>query len=112
MRISAPCAILICAFAAFGQSSPEVGAGAPNDFIRAQFVNAYNRGRFASLAGTPSGAVRRFGPTGLIQEFQGAGGVRAALVRSSALSEPDNSLADVFQVLPDLYTYYSSVGVT
>jgi uncharacterized protein (TIGR03437 family) len=112
MRIPAvPCAVLVCASALLGQSGTEVGAGAPNDYIRSLFVNAYNRGRFASIAGAPSAGVRRFGATGLIQEFQGTGGARAALVRSTTLSDPDNSLADVFQIHPEIFTYFSSVGV-
>jgi len=113
MRIlAAACAILLCASTVAAQPAAELGAGAPNEYVRSLFVNAYNRGRFASVAGSPSGPVRRYGPTGLIQEFQGTGtGGSAALVRSTTLSDPDNAQAAVFQVLPELFSYYSSVGV-
>jgi uncharacterized protein (TIGR03437 family) len=92
----------------------EVGQGAPSG-IDQQFINAFFRRGFNALVVTPPlGAVRRFGPTGYVQEFSGAAN-RAA---TFALVKPSASLAtgpdgfDIYQVYPAVYSFYSNVGVT
>src|SRR5262245_35058051 len=81
--------------------SVEPGTGAPTEFLRSQFVSAFNRGAFPRLAALPPvGAVRRFGSTGLIQEFNDStrASGRLALVRATSTADGN----DVYQVLTDL----------
>lgn len=115
MRISAVlCLLAACVYSAFAQSSLEVGAGAPNEYIRNQFVNAFSRGAFARYAELPpAGAVRRYGSTGLIQEFNDSSraGARLALIKATSIADPQNPAGDVYQVLTDVFAYYGSVGV-
>ncbi|MDQ6663324.1 MAG: Ig-like domain-containing protein, partial [Acidobacteriota bacterium] len=73
-------------------------------------MNAFYQNGFAYLVALPPLAdVKKFGPNGLVQEFQDTKkttGVKLALVL------PDiNSPTVIFQVLGDLYPYYSSLGV-
>jgi uncharacterized protein (TIGR03437 family) len=105
---------LLAAAPAFSQSTPvDVGSGAIDPVIRQQFVNAFFRNGFSNLVTTPPVAdVRRFGPTGLIQEFNpltGSGG-RLALVKANTSTVVDEQ-SGVFQVLALLYANYSAVGV-
>src|SRR5688500_7578678 len=86
----------------------EPGTGAPTEAIRNQFANAFGRGVFPRLASLPPASpVRRFGTTGLIQEFNDAtrSSGRLALVRATSGSDDG---APVYQVLTDLYAHYSS----
>lgn len=110
MRAPAVCAFALFASTLFGQT--EVGQGAPNEHIRILFTTAYFRGNFARIAGDPTGPVRRFGTTGLLQEFNDATrpGGRLALVKASSLSDPDDPYGDVYQVTTDMYAYYSTAG--
>ena len=100
------------ASALLGQSGTEVGAGAPNEHIRILFTSAYFRGSFSRIAGDPTGPVRRFGTTGLIQEFTDSTRIsgRLALVKASSLSNADDPYGDVYQITTDMYAYYSTVG--
>ncbi|MDQ6704373.1 MAG: hypothetical protein M3Z85_00255, partial [Acidobacteriota bacterium] len=87
----------------------DVGSGSPNSAIQGQFVSAFYQNGFASLVALPPLAdVKKFGPNGLVQEFQDAKkttGVKLALIM------PDiNSPTVIYQVLGDLYPYYSSLG--
>ncbi|MDQ2901821.1 MAG: hypothetical protein M3Y07_18790, partial [Acidobacteriota bacterium] len=87
----------------------DVGSGSPNSAIQDQFVNAFYQNGFAYLVALPPLAdVKKFGPNGLLQEFQDVkktAGVKFALIL------PDiNSPTAIFQVLGDLYPYYSSLG--
>ncbi|MGI8988632.1 MAG: Ig-like domain-containing protein [Bryobacteraceae bacterium] len=86
-----------------------MGSGSPNAGIQSQFVAAFYQNGFAYLVSTPPLAdVKKFGPNGLLQEFQDAKkttGVKLALIM------PDiNSPTVVYQVLGDIYPYYSSLG--
>lgn len=111
---AAICLLAVSVFTLPAQSTIEVGAGAPNDFIRGQFAAAYNRGSFSATAALPpTGTVRRFGTTGLVQEFSDAtrSGGRLALVRATSVATPDDPSGEVYQVLTDVYGYFSSVGV-
>src|SRR3954451_13317544 len=113
MRVPvAVCALAIFASTVAAQSPIEVGAGAPSDYVRGLFTGAYFRGRFSRIAGPPTGPVRRFGTTGLIQEFTDASRVsgRMALVKASSLATPDDPYGDVYQVATDVYAYYTTVG--
>ncbi len=106
---------LLAAPSAFCQSTPvDVGSGTIDPVIRQQFVNAFFRNGFSNLVTTPPVAdVRRFGPTGLIQEFNplvGTGG-RLALVKANTSTAIVDEQSGVFQVLALLYANYSSVGV-
>ncbi|OYW09412.1 MAG: hypothetical protein B7X34_06810, partial [Acidobacteriia bacterium 12-62-4] len=83
--------------------------------IRQQFVNAFFRNGFSNQVTTPPVAdVRRFGPTGLIQEFNPliGGGGRLALVKANTSTTIVDEQTGVFQVLALLYANYSAVGVT
>src|SRR3954453_14699683 len=93
----------------------DVGTGAPSDYIRSEFVDAFARGAFSRIAALPpAGGVRRFGPTGLVQEFNDSrrSGSKLALISPSSVASPGSANDGVLYVLTDIYTYYSSVGVT
>lgn len=98
-----------------GQGIPDVGSGAPSDAIRARFLQAYYRNGFAYLVATPPvSSVRKFGTTGLIQEFQDAAktqNTRLALVKANTSDAIAEDAVDVFQVLATMYAYYNSIGV-
>ncbi len=92
----------------------EVGTGSPTDGVRGEFQAAFGRGTFSQIATLPpSGAVAKFGTTGLSQVFNDASrsGSKLALVKSNSAYTPENPSTGVFQVLTDIYAYYSSVGV-
>jgi len=98
-----------------------VGSGAPNEGVRQLFQAAYLRGGFNLLVSLPPvGNVRRYGSTGLIQEFQDAAktaNTRLALIKadtSATLSTGDDSTTanDVYQVLAAMYEYYSTIGAS
>lgn len=106
---------LLAAAPVYCQSTPvDVGSGNIDPVIRQQFVNAFFRNTFSNLVTTPPVAdVRRFGPTGLIQEFNpltGNGG-RLALVKANTSTTIVDQQTGVFQVLALLYANYSAVGV-
>ena len=116
LRLSA---IALCLFAtcpAFSQGSAvDVGSGNIDPVIRQQFVNAFFRSNFSNVVATPPVAdVRRYGSTGLIQEFNplsGSGG-RLALVKANTSTAIIDEQTGVYQLLSLLFANYSSVGVT
>jgi hypothetical protein len=81
--------------------------------IREQFVNAFFRNRlFRSGRDTPVADVRRFGATGLIQEFNPlVGARRSACVGESGIPARSSWAAKtgIYQVLALLYAYYATV---
>ena len=106
---------LLAAAPAFCQSTPvDVGSGSIDPVIREQFINAFFRNGFSGLVTTPPVAdVRRYGTTGLIQEFNplvGTGG-RLALVKANTSTTLINGQTGVYQVLALLYAHYTSVNV-
>ncbi len=84
----------------------DVGQGAPSG-IDSLFQNAFFRNRFNTLVSLPPvGAVRRLG-AGYVQEFLDAGRREA---NTFALMRGD-TLTDVFQIYPGVYSQFGSVGV-
>ncbi len=101
--------------------TPDVGSGAPTEAIRHEFYMAYLRSGFNLMVSLPPvGYVRRYGSTGLIQEFRGADdtNARLALIRATisgtgpSSSDPDQASYSVFQVRAAMYAYYQTVGVS
>src|SRR5262245_47615114 len=108
-----PAVAVVCGLALYSQSSIEVGQGAPSEAVRQRFVSAYFRNGFSSLVSSPPvSEVRRFGTTGLIQEFQDAAGAqrKLALVKANT-SNSGEGVNDVFQVKALMYSHYNGVGV-
>ena len=103
----------------------DVGSGAPSDGLTSRFQNAFFRNGFAYLVSLPPvNNVQRFGSTGLIQEFNAKGstgtgtggtataGPRLALIKSNMTTAlPTDGSVDIAQVLANMYSYYSTVGV-
>jgi uncharacterized protein (TIGR03437 family) len=93
----------------------DVGSGAPNTVITQQFVNAFFRNNFSNIVSLPpTGQVRKFGSTGLIQDFQDAAktsGVRLALVKANTSTTSVQGVPDVVQVLALMYDLYNATGV-
>jgi uncharacterized protein (TIGR03437 family) len=97
-----------CAFRAFAQT-PTVGGGAPSTSITTDFQEAYGRGNFSKLVGTPLGNVVSFGSTGLIQLFPGV----SSTALTYALIKPDTTTtANVEQMLAGMYAYYATLPVS
>ena len=101
--------------AARGQNAPEIGSGPVSETIRREFLSAFYRGQFQNLTSLPPlGDVRRLGSTGLVQEFADAAktnNVKYALVRANSLdSTVQQGTSTVFQMTPELYTYFNGVG--
>ncbi len=107
--------VLGCVLAPAQTSTLDVGSGAPNDAVHYSFGAAYFRNRFyAQLSLPPLGEVKKFGATGLVQEFADAAkttGVKFALIKPN-IAVQANDGSDVFQLTGIVYAYYSSVGVT
>lgn len=100
---------------ALAQTTPEIGSGAPSETVRREFLRSYYRGSFQNLTSLPPlGDVKRLGSTGLVQEYPDAAktnNVRYALVRANSLdSTVQEGVETVFQMTPELYTYYTSVS--
>ncbi len=89
-----------------------VGQGAATPGIQQSFINAYDRGFFSIEVTTPVTQVEALGSPGLVQEFTAAANssLKCALVKP----DPNAPVSeyDTLQMLSDLYTYYSSVGVS
>jgi uncharacterized protein (TIGR03437 family) len=107
------CLFAVACCAAFGQSTTsDVGTGAPTDAIRRSFLAAYFRNTFyVQLSLPPIANVKKFGSTGLIQEFNDAAkdsGVKLALVKANINTQPADG-SDVFQVFAAMYAYYQVV---
>jgi len=92
----------------------DVGSGPVSQTIKNEFVKAYFRNGFHILTSVPPlGDVRRFGSTGLVQEFNDAAktpNVRYALVKADTSDLVQEGVNSVLQVYPDLYDYYSGIG--
>jgi uncharacterized protein (TIGR03437 family) len=91
----------------------EPGSGNVSVIIRDEFRRAYFRNNFHVNVSGPVGDVRRFGSTGLVQEFYDlsrTAGVRYALVRANTSDAVSAGVDGVLQVLPEMYSYYSSLG--
>ncbi len=93
----------------------DVGEGAPSEAIRQRFQQAYFRNNFSALVSYPPlDRVKRFGSTGLVQEFasaSGTPGTRLALVKATLSDVVEEGVIDIFHVQAGLYSYYLSVGV-
>ncbi|MDQ6677840.1 MAG: hypothetical protein M3Z09_11145, partial [Acidobacteriota bacterium] len=104
---------LCLAYSASAQNTPGVGNGSPSSQIQTRFQVAYFKGNFANLVSQPPIAnVHQLGATGLVQEFYDArktAGVKAALILPDVNKTGFDG--DVLQVYPDIYTYYSAIGV-
>lgn len=110
MRLPAVICFLTLSVSLLPAQSVEPGAGAPTEYVRNLFVSAYNRASFSRLAALPAATpVRRYGSTGLIQEFNDStrSSGRLALIRASDTGDS----GEVYQVLTDVFAYYSTVGV-
>src|SRR5688572_11974195 len=111
MRRSARLALPLCLLApAFGI---EVGEDAPTEILRREFVRSYFRNGFHLLVREPASKVRRLGSTGLEQEFvdaANAAGPHFALVKANSSDLVVEDVETLFQVLPRMYSYYTSVG--
>ena len=110
------CVLAFACCAAFGQSTTsDVGTGAPTDSIRRSFLAAYFRNTFyVQLSLPPIANVKKFGTTGLIQEFNDAAkdsGVKLALVKANTNTQPGDG-SDVFQIFAAMYAYYQVVTQT
>src|SRR2546425_11822032 len=111
--------MILTAGAALCLAAAEVGGGAPSEGLTQRFVNAFYRNGFAYLVSLPPvGNVQRFGSTGLIQEFNATGSTstttnrRLALIKSNmSTALPTDGSVDVAQVLANMYSYYTTVGV-
>ena len=117
MKSAAAAALCLFAFlpVTVGQTTPEIGSGPVSETIRREFLRSFYRGSFQNLTSLPPlGDVKRLGSTGLVQEFADAAktsGVKYALVRANSLDTSVQPGVDtVFQMAPDLYTYFNSVG--
>lgn len=90
----------------------DVGEGAPTPGTRIQFQQAWFRNGFQLLVGEPAGVVRRWGSTGLIQEFLGKSDTdgRAALVKATATDAVAGDGLGVYQVYAGIFSYYSTLG--
>lgn len=90
-----------------------VGSGPYSPDVQQAFINAFNRGRFASLVNPiPFSDIRPLtGSTGLIQEFTSKANSadKLALIKRDP-AEP-GSLTDTVQVYSDLYAAYLTAGV-
>ena len=92
----------------------DVGTGAPTPSLQFSFLNAFYRNNFFNLVLLPpAGSVKKLGSTGYVQEFTDKNSsAKLALVTISPTASSADSLATpVVQLLGDLYTYYTSVGV-
>ncbi|MEO8130897.1 MAG: hypothetical protein ABI822_27615 [Bryobacteraceae bacterium] len=106
---------LFCLLAPAQTSTSDVGSGAPSDAIARSFVAAYFRSLFyTQLSLPPLSDVKKFGTTGLVQEFADAAkttGVKFALIKPNTATQASDG-SDVFQLTGLIYSYYSSVGVS
>ena len=95
----------------------DIGTGSPSAAVQQLFITAFYRAGFNQLVSLPPvAAVRKLGTTGLVQEFNDAGktGAKLALVvpNSSVIASSDDDTYLCYQLWADLYSYFSSVGVT
>ena len=113
MTVAVRAALLAAVCAAARSQTPDIGSGQVDQGTRWSFSAAYVRNGFSSVVSLPPvGDVRRFGATGLVQEFRDAArteNVRLGLVKASTLPGIGDG-SDVFQVRAPLFNYYTSVG--
>lgn len=106
-------ALLLAVFAAFSQE-PSAGAGPVSETVRRLFSQAFFRSGFHNLVSLPAVyEVRRYGSLGLIQEFNDTArtpGVRYALVKPNTSDQVSEAVDGVYQVYPDMFSYYNSIG--
>jgi uncharacterized protein (TIGR03437 family) len=114
MRSARPLALLlIFVFALAAQTGTSVGSGPFGQGVALAYQFAFTRGNFSSLVLLPpAGDVKRFGPTGLVQEFDSAlaSNAKLALVRASSEPTATGVQAEVFQILAPMYAFYSSTS--
>src|SRR5256885_6386655 len=93
--------------------TPDVGSGSPTGSIQQAFVEAFYRNNFVTLVSLPPIAdVRKFGTTGLVQEYQDAAktaNVKLALVKPNLNTGVVGAVNGVFQVQAAMYAYYGVV---
>jgi uncharacterized protein (TIGR03437 family) len=90
-----------------------VGVGAPTGYLQEQFVNAYQRGGFASQVTLPPlTGVMALGTSGYIQTFQSTTSSSARLALASASSTSATATVSVVQIWADIYSYFTSLGVS
>jgi uncharacterized protein (TIGR03437 family) len=113
MRFALPlCALALCCVPGVAQT-PDVGSGSPTESIRASFINAFYRAGFQNLVNLPPlGDVKPFGTTGLIQEFGDSAKNKYALLMPDSTMPIRQDTLYVYQLIPALYTYYLTFGVT
>ena len=91
-----------------------IGSGSPTFAMQDAFLQAYNRGTFASQVSLPPiAAVRALGSGGYVQEFQDAtkSGAKLALESASlTLGSTGGYATYVMQLPATLYAYYTQVG--
>jgi len=113
MRIALPLCVLAIACAPGFAQTPDVGSGSPTESIRASFINAFYRAGFQNLVNLPPlGDVRAFGTTGLVQEFGDSAKNKYALLMPDSTMPIRQDTLYVYQLIPALYTYYLTFGVT
>src|SRR6266403_5870721 len=82
--------------------TPDVGSGSPNGSIQQAFLEAFYRNNFVTLVSLPPIAdVRKFGSTGLVQEYQDAAktaNVKLALIKPNLTTGVQGAVNGVFQV--------------
>lgn len=92
----------------------DVGTGAPTPSLQTAFLSAFYRNNFSNLVLLPpAGTVKKLGTTGYVQEFTDKNSsAKLALVTISPAA-PSSAIngTPVVQLLGDLYSYYTSVGV-
>ncbi|HEY6392427.1 MAG TPA: Ig-like domain-containing protein [Bryobacteraceae bacterium] len=113
MRIAFPLGVLALACVPAFAQVPDVGSGSPTESIRASFINAFYRAGFQNLVNLPPlGDVRAFGATGLVQEFGDSARNKYALLMPDSTMPIRQDTLYVYQLIPALYTYYLTFGVT
>ena len=111
-RLSKPIVLSIvaattCASLAFAAS---VGSGASNSTVAQTFLDAYNRGTFATLVSNVLNDVHALGTGGgLVQEYSG----KANASQTYAIINPNPTITTgpnvAWQVYQDLYSYYNTL---
>lgn len=108
-------ALLAFCLPAYAQTV-DIGSGSPTEGIRQSFIRAYFRNGFNNLVSSPPlGDVKKLGTQGLVQEFADASKNQAnkyALIKPNASAPSVQYDADMVQMYPALYTYYTSLGPT
>jgi uncharacterized protein (TIGR03437 family) len=115
MKFPASTLVLALVCVAASAQTPDIGSGAPNEAIRQSFIQDYFRNGFNLLVTVPPlGNVKALGSLGLVQEFADVknSANKYALVKPNLNAPALAGGADMFQIYPTLYAYYTTVGVT